>query len=87
MANTKQQKKRVITNEKRHQRNVAVKSMLKTEVRKVREDVAKGDKKAAQSQYAVAAEALDKAAGRGFIHKNNAAERKSKLARAINKLS
>ena len=86
MANIKQQKKRVITNEKRHQRNVAVKSMLKTEVRKGREAIAQGDKKAAQEQFAVASKALDKAAGRGFIHKNQAAERKSKLAHAINKL-
>ncbi len=86
MANIKQQKKRMLTNEKRHQRNVQVKSMLKTEVRKVREAVAAGDKKAAQEQFLVASKALDKAAGRGFIHKNQAAERKSKLAKAVNSL-
>lgn len=86
MANIKQQKKRVITNEKRHQRNVAVRSSLKTAVRKVREAVAAGDKDAAQKQFLAASKALDKAAGRGFIHKNNAAERKSKLAKAVNNL-
>lgn len=86
MANTKQQKKRVITNEKAHQRNKAVKSELKTEVRKVREAIAKKDKAAAQSAYAVASQKLDKAAGKGVIHKNQAADRKSALALAINQL-
>ncbi len=86
MANIKQQKKRVITNEKRHLRNVAVKSELKTQVRRVREAIEAGDKEAAQKQLLVASKALDKAAGRGFIHKNQAAERKSKLAKAVNNL-
>lgn len=86
MANIKSQKKRVITNEKAHQRNVAFKSMLKTEIRKVREAVEAGDKKAAQEAFAVAARQLDRAASRGIIHKNQAANRKSALALAINKL-
>lgn len=86
MANTKQQKKRVRTNEKAHLRNVAVKSELKTDVRKVREAIANSDKAAAESAFAVASRNLDRAAGKGVIHKNQAANRKSALATAINKL-
>ncbi|MBO7665580.1 MAG: 30S ribosomal protein S20 [Aeriscardovia sp.] len=87
MANIKQQKKRVITNEKAHRRNVAVKSMLKTEIRKTRRAIEAGDKAAAQQAFAVASRELDKAAGKGIIHKNQAANRKSSLALAINKMA
>ncbi len=86
MANIKQQKKRVLTNEKRHKRNVAYKSALKTRVRRVREAIAAGDKSAAEEAYKVAARQLDQAAGKGVIPKNQAANRKSALALAINKL-
>ena len=85
MANIKSQKKRVLTNEKAHKRNVAVKSGLKTAVRATREAIAAGDKAAAEA-YKVAAQKLDKAAGAGVIHKNQAANRKSGLAVAINAL-
>ncbi|MBQ5504882.1 MAG: 30S ribosomal protein S20 [Aeriscardovia sp.] len=87
MANIKQQKKRVITNEKAHRRNVSVKSMLKTEIRKTRRAIETGDKAAAQQAFAVASRELDKAAGKGIIHKNQAANRKSGLALAINKMA
>ena len=79
MANIKSQKKRVLTNEKAHLRNVAVKSGLKTAIRAT-------DKAAAEAAYKVAAQKLDKAAGAGVIHKNQAANRKSGLAVAINAL-
>ena len=85
MANIKSQKKRVLTNEKAHKRNVAVKSSLKTAVRATREAIAAGDN-AAEAAYKVAAQKLDKAAGAGVIHKNQAANRKSGLAVAINAL-
>lgn len=83
MANIKSQKKRVLTNEKAHLRNVAG---LKTAIRATREAVAAGDKAAAEAAYKVAAQKLDKAAGAGVIHKNQAANRKSGLAVAINAL-
>ena len=86
MANIKSQKKRVLTNEKAHIRNVAYKSELKTYIRKTREAIAAGDKAAAEAAYKIAAQKLDKAAGRGIIHKNQAANRKSGLATAINAL-
>ena len=69
MANIKSQKKRVLTNEKAHLRNVAVKSGLKTAIRATREAIAAGDKAAAEAAYKVAAQKLDKAAGAGVIHK------------------
>lgn len=76
----------MLTNEKAHKRNVAVKSALKTAIRATREAIAAGDKAAAEAAFAVAAKKLDKTAGRGVIHKNQAANRKSGLALAINAL-
>lgn len=84
MANIKSQKKRVLTNEKAHKRNVAVKSELKTVIRATREAIAAGDKEAATAKYQVAARKLDKAVSKGVIHKNQAANRKSGMAVAIN---
>ena len=86
MANIKSQKKRVITNEKAHKRNVAVKSALKTAIRNTRRAIEAGDKAAAEAAFKIAAQKLDKAAGKGVIHKNQAANRKSGLALAINAL-
>ncbi|MBI0062759.1 MULTISPECIES: 30S ribosomal protein S20 [Bifidobacterium] len=86
MANIKSQKKRVITNEKAHLRNKEVKSAIKTSVRSVRKAVDAGDKEAAQAAFQVAARRLDKAAGKGVIHRNQAANRKSGLANAVNAL-
>ena len=78
MANIKSQKKRVLTNEKSHKRNVAVKSGRKTAIRATRKAIEAGDKAAAEAAYKVAAQKLDKAAGAGVIHKNQkAANRKS----------
>ena len=81
MANIKSQKKRVLTNEKAHLRNVAVKSG-----KQLVKDKMAADKAAAEAAYKVAAQKLDKAAGAGVIHKNQAANRKSGLAVAINAL-
>ena len=83
MANIKQQKKRILTNEKRRVRNQAVKSELKTYVRKVRAAISEGDKDAAAEALRAAGRKLDKAASKGVIHKNQAAQRKSKLAKQV----
>jgi len=82
VANIKSQIKRNRTNAKRHERNKSVKSELRTLVRHVREAVAEGDAKRAQDAAAKAGRALDKAASAGVIHKNQAANRKSAVARA-----
>jgi small subunit ribosomal protein S20 len=83
VANIKSQKKRNITNEKARQRNVAVKSALKTAVRRVRTAATSGDAEAAAAALATASKALDKAASKGVIHKNQAANRKSGLAKQV----
>ena len=81
VANIKSQIKRNKTNEKARQRNKAVKSSLKTEVRKFREAVQSGDSAAAATQARKATTALDKAASKGVIHANQAANRKSSIAK------
>ncbi|HEX6149087.1 30S ribosomal protein S20 [Nocardioides sp.] len=81
MANIKSQIKRNKQNEKRHERNKAVKSGLKTSVRKFREAAEAGDKDAAIEAGRAAARQLDKAASKGVIHKNQAANRKSAIAK------
>lgn len=83
MANIKSQKKRILTNEKARARNQAVKTELKTHVRRVREAVVAGDKDGATAALQAAGRKLDKAASKGVIHANQAANRKSKLAKQV----
>ena len=87
MANIKSQIKRIKTNEIARQRNVAVKSALKTTVRRFRTAADAGDKDAAVTALQVASKALDKAASKGIIHKNQAANRKSGMAKRLADLS
>lgn len=87
MANIKSQIKRNRTNEKRRIRNQAVKSELKTFVRKTREAIAAGDKAAAEEALRAVSRKLDKAVSKGVIHKNQASNRKSKLAAQVNAMS
>ena len=84
MANIKSQKKRILTNEKARQRNKAVKSALRTYVRKFREALEAGDADKAVELARVASRQLDKAVSKGVIHKNQAANRKSAIALAAN---
>ena len=81
MANIKSQIKRIKTNEKARQRNAAVKSALKTSVRKFRSAADAGDADAANEELLKASRQLDKAASKGVIHKNQAANRKSAMAK------
>jgi small subunit ribosomal protein S20 len=81
VANIKSQIKRNKQNEKARLRNKAVKSELKTEIRKFREAAESGDADAANAQLRVALRKLDKAASKGVIHKNQAANRKSAIAK------
>ncbi|MDO4239660.1 30S ribosomal protein S20 [Micrococcus sp.] len=87
MANIKSQKKRILTNEKARQRNVAVKSELKTAIRAVEKAVAAGEAEAAVAALRTASRKLDKAASKGVIHKNNAANRKSGIAARVKSLA
>ena len=81
MANIKSQIKRNKQNEKARERNKAVKTGLKTATRKFREAAAAGDKAAAVAAAREATRKLDKAASKGVIHKNQAANRKSSIAK------
>ena len=81
MANIKSQIKRNRQNDAAHERNKSVKSALKTAVRKFHEAAEAGNADEAKALAAAAGKALDKAASRGVIHKNQAANRKSAVAR------
>ena len=82
MANIKSQIKRNRQNERRHERNKAVRSALKTSEKKVRTATAEGDSGAAAERLKEASRALDKAASAGVLHKRTAARHKSRLARS-----
>ena len=86
MANIKSQQKRNITNERRRLRNKSVKSSLHTAIRALRSATAEGDKDKAAKLLASTSRKLDKAASKGVIHKNQAANKKSALAQALAKL-
>jgi small subunit ribosomal protein S20 len=83
VANIKSQIKRNKTNEKARLRNKAVKSSLKTAIRKTREAVEAGDVEKATVAAREASRKLDKAVSKGVIHKNQAANKKSALAHRV----
>ena len=84
MANIKSQIKRNRQNEAAHERNKSVKSALKSAIRKFREAAEAGDADKAKVAAKDAARKLDKAASKGVIHKNQAANRKSAMAKRVN---
>jgi small subunit ribosomal protein S20 len=81
VANIKSQIKRIRTNAVATERNRAVKSELRTWIRKFSAAVESGDKSAAQEALKVASTKLDKAVSKGVIHQNNAANKKSAMAK------
>lgn len=87
MPNIKSAKKRVLVNEKKTQQNKAIKSALKTQIKKFLTAVSEGNKEAATALYPETVSAIDSAASKGIIHKNNAANKKSKLAKKLEKLN
>jgi small subunit ribosomal protein S20 len=86
VANIKSQIKRIRTNEAARLRNKSVRSALKTSVRRFREAAETGDREAALAAMNTASRELDKAAGKGVIHANQAANRKSAMAKRANAL-
>ena len=83
MANIKSQIKRIGTNRKATERNRAVKSEVKSAIRATREAISAGDKKAAVASLALASKKIDKATSKGVLHKNQAANRKSSMAKQV----
>ena len=86
MANIKSQIKRIRTNEAARVRNKSVRSSLKTSVRRFREAADAGDREAALQALGTASRQLDKAASKGVIHANQAANKKSAMAQRVNAL-
>lgn len=84
MANIKSQRKRILTNEKRRVRNRDARTALKTYIKRFNAALASEDTELAQEEFATASRALDKAVSKGFIHRNNAANKKSSMALRLN---
>ena len=84
--NIKSAKKRVLVAEARNARNKAEKSALKTAIKKFEAAAVDGDRTEAEGTYKVAVKAIDKAAAKGLMHKNNAAHKKSALTLKLNKI-
>jgi small subunit ribosomal protein S20 len=87
MANIKSQKKRIITNERRRVRNKGVRTALRTYVKRFRQSLDNGNLDEAREALKVASRELDRAVSKGVIHRNNAANRKSELARRLDRAS
>lgn len=87
MANIKSAKKRILVNETKAARNKAIRSKVKTAIKKVDAAVAAGDKAAAQVALLAATTEIDKAATKGVYHKNNSARKVSRLAKMVNSLA
>lgn len=87
MANIKSAKKRILVNQTKAARNKAIRSKVKTAVKKVDAAVASGDKAAAQAALIAATTEIDKATSKGVYHKNNASRKVSRLAKAVNAIA
>jgi small subunit ribosomal protein S20 len=87
VANIKQQVKRIRKNEEARQKNKAVKSRIKTAIRRYREAVQSGDTTVADERRREAGRLLDKAVSKGVIHKNQAANKKSRMAHRAERFS
>ncbi len=86
MPNIKSAKKRVLVSKAQNERNKAAKSLLKTNIKKFESAAASGDKEAAAAAAKVAVATIDKSVGKGVLHKNTAARKKSSIAGKLNSL-
>ena len=87
MPNIKSSKKDVIRSKVAYEKNKADKSALKTVIKKFEATLVDGDKAAAEAAYKLAIKAVDHAAGKGLLHKNTAARKKSSMTLKLNKLA
>ena len=87
MANIKSAKKRILVNRTKAERNKAIKSGVKTAVKKVNAAIEANDKAAAASALVAATTTIDKDASKGVYHKNTASRKVSRLAQAVNKMA
>lgn len=84
MANIKSAKKRILVTEKKTARNKAIRSEVKTSIKKVEAAVAKKDKAVAETALTHAISLIEKACSKGVYHKNTAARKVSRLAKLVN---
>lgn len=87
MPNIKSAKKRVLVNATKAAQNKAQKSALKTDLKKFEAAVAEGNRSEADVVYKATVKAIDKAAAKGLLHRNNAANKKSAMTIKLNKLA
>lgn len=87
MANIKSAKKRVVVNEKKHERNKSIKSEVKTSIRRVEDAVSSNNKDEAGKALTNAVSVITKASNKGILHKNNAARKVSRLTKLVNTLA
>ena len=87
MANIKSAKKRILVNKTKAERNKAIKSSVKTAIKKVYAAIDANDKEAAKTALTVATSALDKATKKGVFHKNTSARKVSRMSLAVNKMA
>lgn len=87
MANIKSAKKRILVSRQRAERNKAVRSGVKTAMKKVYAAIESGDKAAAQTALNAAAKTIEMAGSKGVYHKNNVAHKVSRLSKAVNAMA
>lgn len=87
MANIKSAKKRILVNEAKAEKNKAIRSKVKTSIKKVDAAIEANDKEAATAALTAATSEINKAATKGVYHKNNSSRKISRLTKAVNKLS
>ena len=87
MANIKSAKKRILVTETRTARNKAIRSKVKTSIKKVTAAIEANDKAAAQAALVAATAEINKAASKGIYHKNNSSRKISRLTKLVNKLA
>lgn len=87
MANIKSAKKRILVSRKRAERNKAVRSSVKTAMKKVFAAIETGDKAAAQAELRAATRTIEKAGSKGVYHRNNVANKVSRLSKAVNTMA
>ena len=87
LANIKSAKKRILVTRTRTERNKAIKSSVKTAIKKVYTAIESGDKEAAKAALVAATKAIDMAATKGIYHKNNASRKVSRLSKAVNEMA
>lgn len=87
MANIKSAKKRILVNRTKADRNKAIKSGVKTAIKKVYAVIESGDKEAAKAELISATKTIEMAATKGVYHKNNAARKVSRISKAVNEMA